>query len=157
MTTADPLPPDFAELAGDIATVDAAGQDQARSAPQDPPRPSADDEAQQLVDLAAAALGMWYPSTREILTPERRAPVALALAPVLEKYGLTMGDLFAQWAPEIRLAMAVAPLAIPIANAIRKDRQEASAGRTAPAAEKPNPDPAAGDIFAGQDGGQPAP
>lgn len=149
-------PPEFAALAADAAGIDAAAGSPNEPPRQDAPQPSADVEATAIVDLAAAALAAWFPSTAAVLTPAARQPVALALAPVLEKYGFTMGDLFAQWGPEIRLVMAAAPLAIPLAHAIRQDRQ-AARREAKPEAQQDAAQPAAGDIFGDEASAQPAP
>jgi hypothetical protein len=96
-------------------------------------------DAKGLVDIAAEALAAFYPSTAPILTTEKRGRIAGALAPVLEKYGLDMAGIFGKWGAEIGLAFACAPIAIPLAQAIRADR---AAVERLKIAEAPPPPPA---------------
>lgn len=136
------LPPELAALQSEAIALEAeqatpaadAGQGGAPTAPVDYLS-----DAKGLVDIAAESLAAFYPSTAPILTTEKRGRIAAALAPVLEKYGLDMAGIFGKWGAEIGLAFAVAPIAIPLAQAIRADRDSA---RQAQIAAAPPPPPA---------------
>jgi hypothetical protein len=128
-TTPAPAPaalsPELAALAAEAAALETT------TAPPDPNAPPAEapvdylTDAKGIVDMASEALGAFYPSTLAVLVPEKRERIAGALAPVMQKYGFTLGVIFGRWGEEIALAFALAQVAIPITTAIRKDQAEA--------------------------------
>lgn len=63
-------------------------------------------EAAGAVDMFTALLVGFAPRTAAIWTPEAKERTALALAPVLEKYGFSFGNM----PPELTLAIVAGPL-----------------------------------------------
>lgn len=145
--TAAPLSPDMAALQAEAMALEGEqAAPKAEAGKGDASVPATVDyltDAKGIVDIAGEALAAFYPSTAPILNTEKRGRIAAALAPVLEKYGLDMTAIFGRWSAEIGLAFAVAPIAIPIAQAIRADREAARAAKIA-AAPPPPPPPATG-------------
>jgi hypothetical protein len=128
------LSPELAALAAEGAALEAAtapapapeiGSDGQPVPPPDPVDYMGD--ARGIIDIAAESLAAFYPSTAPILNDEKRNKIAAAAAPVMEKYGLSVGGFLAKFGPEIGLCFALAQVAIPLANAIRADRAAAAA------------------------------
>lgn len=137
------LPPELAALQNEAAALEAEQAPAAAEAGEGPAPAAPVDylsDAKGLVDIAAESLAAFYPSTAPILTADKRGRIAGALAPVLEKYNLDMAAIFGRWGAEIGLAFAVAPIAIPIAQAIRADREAARREKIAAAPPPPPPD-----------------
>ncbi len=135
------LPPELAALQAEAIALEGEQATPAEVGEGAAPTPPIDylSDAKGLVDIAAEALAAFYPSTAPILTTEKRGRIAGALAPVLEKYGLDMAGIFGKWGAEIGLAFACAPIAIPLAQAIRADR---AAAERLKIADAPPPPPA---------------
>lgn len=136
------LPPELAQIEAEAAAITPAasaipGQE---TAPAEPPVDYMTD-AQGIVDMGAAALGAWYPRTEPVLNDAARKKLAEAAAPVMEKYGLTLGALFGRWGAEINLAFALVSLGVPIAKAISADRAEQKAAQLAATGQAPAPLP----------------
>lgn len=145
MTSSSDLSPELRALAAEAAALDAETQ------PPPPPELDANGQpiapapaidyatdARGLVDIAAETLGAFYPSTAAVLTADKRDRIAAAAAPVLEKYGFSLGAFLGRFGPEIGLAFALGQVAIPLANAIRADRAE-KAKTDAPPAQAMQP------------------
>ena len=146
------LPPELAAIHAEaeaLAPAATAAQGPAEDAP---PPPDYHVDAKGLTDFVAAGLSSIYPSTANVLTEAKRAEFAAALAPVMEKYGMSLGVVFGRWGAEINLAFVTATMAIPMANAIRDDRAKAKAEeRPAEAVSRPaDPQPSrpANDAYA---------
>ena len=92
-------------------------------------------DARGIVDIAAESLAAFYPSTAPILDEGKRGKIAGALAPVMEKYGFSLGGFMARFGPEINLAFVLAPVSLALAGAIRADRAAAKAEKGEPAAK----------------------
>jgi hypothetical protein len=124
------LSPELAQIAADAAAIDppqvAPGTEAA--APSEPVDYYTD--AKGLTDIAAESLAAFYPRTEAVLSPDRREKFAAALAPVMEKYGLSLGVIFGRWGAEINLAFVTAQFAVPLARAIADDRAAARAEKT---------------------------
>ncbi len=136
------LPPDLAALQSEAIALEAetapaaevpAGEGAA------PPAAPVDyqGDAQGLVNIAAESLAAFYPSTAAVLTDDKRAKIAGALAPVLQKYGWDMGSIFGKFGAEIGLAFALSQVAIPLSKAIKADRAAAAVEQGAPPAPPP--------------------
>lgn len=144
MTSSSDLSPELRALAAEGAALDAETQPapppelDASGQPIQPPAPidyAAD--ARGLVDITAETLGAFYPSTAAVLTADKRDRIAAAAAPVLEKYGFSLGAFLGRFGPEIGLAFALGQVAIPLAKAIRADR--AATATDAPPAQAMQP------------------
>lgn len=124
------LPPELQQLQTEAALLD---QDTSATAGAQPgadglPAEDAvdwDADAEGLVNIASEALGAFYPSTEKVLTEDKRARIAKALAPVMRKHGWSLAWLFGKFGEEIQLAFVCSQIAIPLAKAIRADREAA--------------------------------
>ena len=97
-------------------------------------------DARELLDFSVDMLGQAYPSLPVVWSSEVRGRVAVKLGAVFEKYGVTWAELFGRFAPEIGLALALAPVVGPTIKAIKADHQAAKGGQGAaarPAAAQP--------------------
>lgn len=112
-------------LAAESEIIDAENAPQEIEPPGEPapPAPSSEDEARDVIGFAVALFVPIYPSLGKVYTPEKQARLAAVAAPLMEKYGITMGGIFAQWGPEINFLMVAAPVAIETAKAIREDKK----------------------------------
>jgi hypothetical protein len=79
-------------------------------------------DAKGITEIFGTAMGVLYPSTEKIFNELTRDKFANALAPVLEKYGMSLGGVFGRWGVEINLAFVTAQFAIPIGRAISENR-----------------------------------
>lgn len=93
-------------------------------------------EVAALVRMAAGILTPAFPSLAGIYTEEACARLGDAAAPVLAKYGLSVGGLFDRWGAEITLAAVAVPVALATWQGIKADRapKAEAAGKPAPAA-----------------------
>jgi hypothetical protein len=96
-------------------------------------------EARGCVDLFCSIMFPLYPSLEAVYTPEARARVVAALAPVLAKHQFTLAALFGKWGPEINLAFVALPLVNPSIDAIKADRAARAAERAKEKAAAPSP------------------
>ncbi len=111
--------------------VDAAGQP---VAPMDFPG-----EAKMLISTLVLIAGPFFPSVPKVWTAEKQAAVAAAAAPVMEKYGFTLGDFMGAYKEEIALLFVAGPLVLETIDGIKADRA-AKAKPAAPAADLGSPD-----------------
>lgn len=100
------------------------------------PRPA--DEIAAMLSTVALLLAPLYPSVAAIYTPETCKALGDAAAPVLEKYGVSVGGLFDRWGAEITLASVAVPVALQTMQAIRADLKKPEK-KSAPAAAEPPP------------------
>lgn len=99
-------------------------------------------EVTALLKTVADMLTPAFPSLAKIYTPETCQRLGDAAAPVMTKYGWTVGGFFEQWGAEIALIGAALPIGIATAQGIRAD----IAARKNPVPEvKKTPDPASGE------------
>lgn len=91
-----------------------------------PPPPDFATEAAGAVDMFGALVVGYCPKAESIWTPETKGRIAGALAPVMEKYGVTFGSL----PPEIMLLVVAGPplwqSSRLLAEQINADREKAS-------------------------------
>ena len=108
--------PELDQLAGLAAEVDQLAAPPA-GAEREPPPPPVDHvaEARALVDMTAALGSMLWPSLEKVWTDPTRAKLAEAAGPLLAKYSITAGSLFAEWEAEIRFALVAVPVLIAMA------------------------------------------
>lgn len=133
------LPPDLAALEAEAKALETTPAPDTVTPGQGPASESVavvdwEEDSRGLVNIAAEALGGFYPSTAPILDDKARGRIAGALAPVMQKYGWSLAAVFGKYGAEIQLAFVASQYAIPIAKAIAADRAQA---RAAKAAEKP--------------------
>lgn len=138
----NPMSPELAAIAAEAAAI---AQPEVID-PANPPAPPVDylTDARGITDIAAESLSALYPRTGAVLNEEKREKFAASLAPVMEKYGLTLGVLFGKWGAEINLAFVTVSFALPLAKAIQDDRAEyrMKEQQAERAAKNPDPQPA---------------
>lgn len=78
-------------------------------------------EALGLINFAAALFIPLFPSLEPIYTEPTRENLANVSAPLMEKYGWSMGSFFEKWGAEINFAMLAIPLSIATYRAIEAD------------------------------------
>lgn len=93
-----------------------------------PPAPDFTTEAAAMIDMGAAMLAGYAPKTADVWTAEAKQRTALALAPVMEKYGFTFGAM----PPEILLLITVGPLLWQSARIVSEQKQAEQAKNTPP-------------------------
>lgn len=81
----------------------------------------AEQEAKEVIEFGCSLFVPLYPSLAQVWTPEVRGNIATAAAPLMEKYGVTLGGIFDQWGAEIRFAMVAFPVASATVGAIKHD------------------------------------
>lgn len=106
--TAPPAP----EVAADAA---------AGAAPAAEPTLSPIEEARGVIDLAVSLAVPFYSSLDAIYTDDARDRLARAAAPLLAKYGISIGSLFARWKEEIDFAFVALPLVLQTLQAIKAE------------------------------------
>lgn len=140
-----PVAPD--PLAAIAAEVDST-LDGSTGAPGEPDSAGASEveELAGALELLAVVVRQLRPSLSKVWTPEAMRGIAAAGVPVIQKYGWTVGGLFAKFGPELGLIAAAAPVALGTAQVIAAERraslpnlEKASAPAPAP---KPTPAPA---------------
>lgn len=111
LTTGAPANPALDQLAGLAAQVDAGAAEienpgaAAEAAAAVQAMPDYMTEASGMVDMFAALVVGYEPRTAPIWDEKRKAGISAALAPVLEKYAFSMGNI----PPEVYLLIMVAP------------------------------------------------
>lgn len=94
-------------------------------------------EAKNLIEFAHGLYVPLFPSLEKVYTPDVRARIAAAAAPVMQKYSFDLGAFFGRFGPEIGLVMVVVPLVPPTITAVRADRAARDAEKsTKPANDK---------------------
>lgn len=88
-------------------------------------------EVAALLKTAAAILTPAFPCLAEIYTEATCRQLGEAAAPVMDKYGLSVGGLFDRWGAEITLAATALPVAVATWHGVKADL----AARRAPADE----------------------
>ena len=133
---------ELAQLENQAAAIDAtasAAADPGQVPEKDVTPPDVAAEVAALVKTVADLLTPAFPSLGLIYTPETCDRLGAAAAPVMEKYGWTVGEVFGKWGPEIGLAVAALPVVVATVKAVRHDIEQ-----------RRNPPPPADDGGAGQ-------
>lgn len=100
-------------------------------------------QALGMLRMMAAPAFAWWPEFRQCWSDSQLDAIAQAGAAVMQRHGLTMGDLFAQWGPYFALVTATAPPALATYAAIRQRRAQPEQGpSTAGERLQPTADPA---------------
>lgn len=128
-------------LAAEAAALDVAADAAAPGAAEEAPAADVAAEIAALLKTASAMLTPAFPSLSEIYNDVTCRQLGEAAAPVLAKYGVSLGGIFDRWGPEITLAAVALPVSIATYKGIKAD----SAARSAPAAGQASapPPPAA--------------
>lgn len=81
-------------------------------APGAPAAPDDEAEARELVNFTVDSLASLWPWLDQIYTPEKKARLIKAAAPVMRKYDFTLAKFFEQWGPELQLTFVALPLGV---------------------------------------------
>lgn len=143
MNTATATPaadPQAAALLGAAAALDQqAAPPEIDPATGQPPSPvDYAGEAAMLIGFAVTTAGTFWPSVKEVWTDANQKAVAAAAAPVMEKYGFTLGDFMGQYKEEIGLLFVAGPLILKTVDAVEKDKRAALDAKRRPAAAAPD-------------------
>jgi hypothetical protein len=117
-----------------------------------------DAEAKDLIEFTWACFAPLYPSLEPIYTIEARSRISAAAAPLMRKYGVSLGVL----GPELTFAITIFPLIVPTYKAIQHDNEEHTRAAAAASSSSSTSAPAAGaaaanDASAGAAGGDATP
>lgn len=82
-------------------------------------------EAGMLIGFAVTTAATFWPSVKEVWTDANQKAVAAAAAPVMEKYGFTLGDFMGAYKEEIGLLFVAGPLILKTIDAVEKDKRAA--------------------------------
>lgn len=102
-------------------------------------------EAAMLLSTLVLIAAPFFPSIPRIWTDAKRKAVAAAAAPVMEKYGFTLGDFMGAYKEEITLLVVAGPVILETIDGIKADRAAAKA------TDKPTPTAAPGADLTGAD------
>lgn len=95
-------------------------------------------EAAMLVSTLVLIAGPFFPSVPRIWTKEKQSAVAAAAAPVMAKYGFTLGDFMGAYKEEIALLLVAGPVILETIDGVKADRAAAKAStKPTPPAEQP--------------------
>lgn len=100
-------------------------------------------DARGLINILSDSLAAFYPSTAAVITDDKRQALAVAWAPVMEKYGVSMASILGKYGVEIGAAFVTAQIAVPLAHAIRADRVAAAVDKVKTAAMPKPSEPSA--------------
>lgn len=142
------LPPDLARLEAEALAIEQVAEAENTVSESAPGTPAATTDfvgdARGLINILSDSLAAFYPSTAAVITDDKRQALAVAWAPVMEKYGVSMASIFGRYGAEIGAAFVTAQIAVPLANAIRADRAAAALEKNKqPVAPKPTEQSAA--------------
>ena len=95
-------------------------------------------EAAMLLSTLVLIAGPFFPSVPKVWTKDKQAAVAAAAAPVMVKYGFTLGDFMGAYKEEIALLLVAGPVILETIDGIKADR---AAGKAPEGAAEPDPMP----------------
>ncbi|KRB70489.1 hypothetical protein [Noviherbaspirillum sp. Root189] len=93
-------------------------------------------EAREVIRFATTLFFPLYPSLERVYTEARQEQLAMVSAPLMQKYGLSMGTIFERWGAEINFALVALPLAKETAAAVKHDNQQRKEAAAREAKEK---------------------
>jgi hypothetical protein len=102
-------------------------------------------EAAMLLSTLVLIAAPFFPSIPRIWTDAKQKAVAAATAPVMEKYGFTLGDFMGAYKEEITLLVVAGPVILETIDGIKADRAAAKVS------DKPTPTAAPGADLTGAD------
>jgi hypothetical protein len=117
------LPPELAALEAQAREIEPPPVD-----PENPtaPAPQPVDftkEARGIINVLSDSLGAIYPTTKNVLVDPARDELAKAWAPVMEQFDFSLGRFLGRYGNIIGAAYVTAQFAIPVAEAIRHDKE----------------------------------
>lgn len=78
-------------------------------------------EALGVIQFGTTLFFPLFPSLAAVYTAERQQQLATVSAPLMQKYGLSLGTLFERWGAEINFALVAVPLARETVKAVKAD------------------------------------
>ena len=138
---------ELARLEAEAAELDAAAaprptEDQAQEgqgASAAPPIDPVDEITGILEAMRVLAVARGFTRSAEVLNDKSIGAIARALAPLLTKYNISVGDFFGKWKEEIMAAIVVGPIVFDLVRALRNDMEAKAASEAKPV---PPADPA---------------
>lgn len=111
----------LADLANEAAAVEAAAAPAAAPDADAPPPADVPAEVAALVKMVAGMLTPAFPCLAEIYNEATCQQLGAAAAPVMDKYGLSVGGLFDRWGAEITLAAVALPVGLATMKGVKAD------------------------------------
>lgn len=127
------------ELAGSGEPGASAGEAGTRT---EEPKLTTEQELKFALELGVKTVAHRFPSIAQVWTDEKRAEVARAVAPVFDKYGVSLFGFLEEWKEELMCAVVVVPLMWETAAMIRLDLEREAAQRAKPVRPEPPAAPA---------------
>jgi hypothetical protein len=88
------------------------------------PALSSIDEARGLVGMLVAMVVPFMPRLAEIYDEPARESLAQAAAPLLNKYGVSVGSMFERWKEEVAFAFVALPLALKTVQVLKEEQNK---------------------------------
>jgi len=132
---------DQLEAAAAVVDAEAVAHDPATAPEQEAVRIDAAAEVAALLQTVAGILSPAFPCLAGIYDESTCRRLGEAAAPVMDKYGLSVGGLFERWGAEITFAAVALPVAIATAQGVKADiaaRRAPPPPAVQPEAEQPN-------------------
>lgn len=133
--------PELEQLLAAADAADGAASAPPPGAPPPPPPPDPAAELEPLLMIVRTVVVKLRPSLSRVWTEPAMRDIAQAVPPVLEKYGLTVGGIFAAFGPELALAAAVGPVAWGTFEVVRSERAVDVPATSAPSPIAPAAEP----------------
>lgn len=137
------------QLAAKAAALDAQPAPDMPAAVPEKPKADVAGEVAALLKMVAGMLAPAFPSLATIYTDATCNQLGQAAAPVMDKYGVSVGGLFDRWGAEFTLAATALPVALATYQGIKADLvkktpapNKASSGGTGHQNLEPEPIPA---------------
>lgn len=130
---------DLDRLEAEAAAVDGQATAAIDPSPQDAPEAAAPDVPAEVAALLQTVSGLFsplFPCLASIYTPDTCRRLGDAAAPVMEKYGWSVGGLFERWGAEITLAATAFPVAMATWQGVKADLATKRAPKAEPEAVK---------------------
>lgn len=150
-TPAGPVPGDFAHLAAEASTLEGGpplpGTPEAEASEAQALQQTAEElrQALEAARMLVSPLFAWWPEFGRVWGDGTLQGIATNGAAVMQRHGLSMGEVWAKWGPYIGLGMATVPPCVVTYAAVKQRaqqiQQQRQHGQAAPPAPTPAPPP----------------
>lgn len=143
-SASDAASPGLDALAAQAAAIEGAAAPAAPGQGAGVPQLSTADElraALEMARLVVAPAFRWWPDFGAVWSDGTLRGIADAGAAVMERHGVTMGEVWSQWGPYIALAGATLPPSLVTYQAMAERKEQQQRERQRPPAPPPEPAP----------------